>query len=107
MKFFGRRAACPDNDVPLVPVPVGETCAHCHETIVAGDDGWWVPYLGSPGEPRELAFHHACHLRGIIGSVAHQKRLCSCYVPGSTCGDDPKLTRRKAAEAARDEFIGR
>jgi hypothetical protein len=73
---------------------MGALCAHCNEPIAANDAG----FLMSP--PVAVAFHRACFLRSVVGSVAHQMRLCSCFVPGSTCSDDPNLTRRQAAEAA-------
>jgi hypothetical protein len=98
MKFFGDRylSRPPDTDMEHVATPVGARCAHCEEPITAQDHGWVLP-------PQELSFHHACFLRGVIGSVAHQQRRCSCFIPGSTCSDDPALTRRQAAEAALDE----
>ena len=105
MKFFGRPPI--DDDFERAATPVRTDCAHCGEPIKDGDDGWIVPYLGGPDDPRELVYHEACYLRGIIGSVAHQQGRCSCYVEGSTCGDDPSLTRRQAAEAALKIFRGR
>lgn len=105
MKFFGARQLNPfDDEVLTVPAPVGDLCGHCREPIAAGDDGWLIPYGGGPNEPCELAFHHACHLREIVGSVAHQQKRCSCFVPGSQAEDDPLLTRRQAAEAAMTYF---
>lgn len=44
--------------------------------------------------------HYECALRAVVGSVAHVERRCSCYVPGSTCGDPEGLTKREAARAA-------
>lgn len=99
MKVFGSPILNADL-VQRVDTPVGAMCGHCKEPIAAGDDGWVLPYCGGPEEPRELTFHHACHLRSVIGSVAHQQGRCSCFVPGSLAEDDPALTRRQAAEAA-------
>lgn len=48
------------------------------------------------------ATHHECSLRSVIGSVGHQKRLCSCY--GGDQEDPPGLTRREAARAAAEYF---
>lgn len=48
------------------------------------------------------AVHDACGLRGVIGSVGHQMRRCSCY--GGTEEDPPGMTRREAARAAAEYF---
>jgi hypothetical protein len=96
LKFFGPRyLSAAYIDAERVDAPIGESCRHCDEPIVAGDDGWVLP-------PGKQPFHRACFLRGIIGSVAHQQGRCSCFVSGSTRGDDPALTLRQAAEAAAD-----
>lgn len=91
MKYFGHPFMRFDLGEALVPAPVGVPCAHCQEPIIAGDSGW---ILGN------YVFHHDCHMRGIVGSVAHQEKRCSCYVPGSTEDDPPGMTRRRAAQAA-------
>jgi hypothetical protein len=44
--------------------------------------------------------HVECVYRAVAGSVAHIEQRCSCYVPGSTEGDPPGLTKRQAAKAA-------
>ena len=44
--------------------------------------------------------HRECLYRSVMGSVAHMSRRCSCYVAGSSEGDDPALSRRDAAKAA-------
>lgn len=105
MKFFGRRHPYPAYDQgDPVATPLGATCGHCDEPIEPGDDGWILPYIGDPGDPPWLAYHRACNLRNVIGSVAHQQHRCMCFVPGSMEEDDPKLTRRQAAEAAMAYF---
>ena len=68
-------------------------CFRCGEVVKPGEQ---VQYYANLPDP----LHHACFLRPIIGSVAHLERRCSCYVPGAEEGDDPRLTRRQAAEAA-------
>lgn len=104
MKFFGAPALNPyGDDVATVPAPAGHACGHCKEPIAAEDTGWLIPhYDGSAASL--LPFHHACHLRGVVGSVAHQQKRCSCFVRGSQAEDDPLLTRRQAAEAAMTYF---
>jgi hypothetical protein len=68
-------------------------CAHCREKIVDGDS-IVVIYNG------EFLMHRNCAIRGVIGSVAHILKTCSCYVPGSTESDPPELTVREAADLA-------
>jgi hypothetical protein len=74
------------------PTPVGEHCVHCEEPVLDGEQGFI--YANGP------ASHRECFMRQITGSVAHQLKQCSCYVPGSTCGDPPELSRREAARQA-------
>ncbi len=105
MKFFGTRHAGGCAEVNRIEPPVGAVCAHCVEPIREHDDGFLIPHYGGRGDPPELPWHRACFLRGIVGSVAHQQKRCSCYMPGSTEGDDPALTVRQAAEAALTEYL--
>ena len=79
-----------------VPVPVGSLCYHCEEAIVAEDSG--IQY------PDGDVAHRNCHLRQIIGSVAHVERRCGCYVSGSEENDPPGLSLRQAADAAVAAF---
>jgi len=64
-------------------------CIYCHEPIHIDDRT-----LGQPPS------HMECGLRMALGSVAHVRRRCGCYVPGSTEEDPPGMTRRQAAKAA-------
>jgi hypothetical protein len=57
------------------------------------------------GERSPSSMHHECLFRSVCGSLAHQQRLCSCYVPGSTAGDPEGMTRREAAKAALDYWV--
>lgn len=84
-----------DENTPL-------TCAHCEEPIIRGEELTRVP--GFDSEPTQYNFHRNCFLRTITGSVAHQQKLCCCYVRGSSCNDDPALTVRQAANAAAELF---
>ncbi len=74
-------------------------CVHCQEPVLPGEPRETV-HLVTPAGLRSRGVHAACAARGVLGSVAHQQRRCGCYVPGSTAGDDPALTKRQAAEAA-------
>jgi hypothetical protein len=101
MTYFGKRHPAPIyRDIERSETPIGRRCGHCNEMIAAGDDGFTLPSYPAC----EMSFHRACHLRGIIGSIAHQQKLCSCYVPGSQAEDNPTLSRRAAAEEALAYF---
>lgn len=95
MKWFGEWSGpfCDPADGRL-EAPVGERCGWCEEAIAAGDSGVVIPGFGG-GETIE---HRECFRRAVLGSIAHQYRRCSCYVPGSDEGDPPQLTRREAAK---------
>ena len=56
-----------------------------------GDRGCAIPDLSGGETP----FHFECHMRLVIGSLAHQQRRCSCY--GGTEHDPPGMTLRHAA----------
>lgn len=93
MHWFGKKwdsGLC--DDCEPIDVPVGVECCHCSEIIEAGDTG--IMYANGP------VAHRNCFLRATIGSVAHIRRRCSCFVPGSTEDDPPGMTRRQAADAA-------
>ena len=77
--------------MPRKPLP--QPCLRCEELVLPHEQHHY--YANRP-EP----VHHACWMRPIIGSVAHLKRECSCYVDGALDTDDPALTPREAAEAA-------
>jgi hypothetical protein len=74
---------------------MADFCEHCHEEIVEGD----AIISCNNGE---VLTHHNCGLRGIIGSLAHLEKRCSCFVPGAEETDPPGMTRRQAADAAVD-----
>lgn len=94
MKYFGEVFGCP-LDMERIDAPTMAPCGRCGEPITRSCDGFAIPCLG---EPLLIAYHRACFLRGIIGSVAHQQKRCACY--GGAGEDDPNLTVRQAAEAA-------
>ena len=68
-------------------------CLYCEEKILCDD-------AVIPENNGKAAMHVNCEMRGVIGSVAHLERRCSCFVPGSTESDPPGMTRREAADAA-------
>lgn len=95
MKYFGSKHSAICSELERIDAPSLAPCARCGEYIRSSDDGFAVPVMG---EPLLAAYHRACFLRGIVGSVAHQKKLCACF--GGAGEDDPGLTPRQAAEAA-------
>jgi hypothetical protein len=96
MTWFGKRYPAPAyQDTPQTETPVGTACRYCDEKIVMGDDGW-ILMDGS-------VFHRECHMRSIIGSVAHQQQRCSCF-GGLDRDHEDGLTRRQSAIAAQEYF---
>lgn len=73
-----------------IATPVGAICELCHEAVKEGDIGHSSKHGG--------VTHYECLIRSAVGSVGHQKRLCSCY--GGTEDDPPGMTPRQAAIAA-------
>lgn len=75
-------------------------CLWCGEPVLKGESAEPVTYFCDTGaESRWL--HHECRTRSVLGSVGHQRRLCSCF--GGAEEDPPGMTRRQAARAAMDE----
>lgn len=105
LRWFGRRyAAEVYDDCPQVPTPAGVACGHCGELIEPNADGFVLPLVtlreDGASVAGDMALHRNCHLRTVVGSVAHQQRRCSCYVPGVVDEDPPGMTPREAADAA-------
>lgn len=106
LRWFGRRySAQVYDDSPQMPTPAGAQCGHCNEPIEPDADGFIVPAVLSVGADGagvigDMPMHRNCHLREIVGSIAHQQRRCSCFVPGSVDEDPPGMTPRQAADAA-------
>lgn len=100
MRRFGSAVLLPSRawlDAPEAPAPIGSPCARCDEPIAEGERGWLIPHYDGAALS-ERPYHYACGIRGIIGSVGHIQRRCSCY--GGTDEDPPGMTERQAAEAA-------
>ncbi len=84
------------------PTPVGQPCLWCKEPIQEGDKGVVMPNVSgiaiAEAKVSLEPTHYECLMRQILGSVGHQKGLCSCY--GGTEEDPPGLSKREAACAA-------
>jgi hypothetical protein len=89
-----RRAAVCADDRKRIPIPVGEECLWCDETIEDGDRG--ESMVAVAAEPNgkvmgRLRYAHAeCMLRQVVGGPAHLLGKCTCQV-------DLGMTRREAA----------
>ena len=92
MDWFGVPVVHPEEK--LVETPVGALCGFCREEIAPGDKGCMIPSIPGGKKP----FHFECHMRLIIGSLAHLQGRCSCF--GGREHDPPGMTLRQAARAA-------
>lgn len=78
--------------------------------IVPGADGFCVwcdePVLEGEQDRRRPneAWHAECGIRSVLGSVGHQRGLCTCFGGPGTMDDPPGLTKRQAAKAAQEEY---
>ncbi|HZT29450.1 MAG TPA: hypothetical protein VFA33_06185 [Bryobacteraceae bacterium] len=100
MKWFGVTIVEPEEQ--SAPTPVGAACGFCLEPIETGNRGVIIPHIDTDGES-EKPYHFECHMRMVVGSLAHQQRRCSCY--GGTEHDPPGMTLRQAARAAFEYWI--
>ena len=83
-------------------------CHLCDEPMLPGEST--VPLTRMhKNKAWQEEVHRVCMLRTVVGSVAHQLRICSCYVEGSTKGDPQDMTLKQGAEAAVElwEWINR
>lgn len=101
MRWFGMPCGAPyEADTPRAEVPEGVRCTWCDEPITARDAGFLVPlYDPAQATHRELAYHHECHMRQIVGGVNHILQRCTCC-GGKLPPDPPELTRREGAMRA-------
>lgn len=107
MKRFGPLETPNTSQMEMIDIPIGARCAWCEEPFTASDAGFALPFAGKSCDQSLLYYHEVCQMRQVVGSVAHQRRQCSCYVPGSTCLDPAGMTRRESAEAAAVEYFRR
>lgn len=53
-----------------VPVPVGQPCVYCDETITPDDAGSFVMQV-RPDSAASKPVHRECSLRSVIGGIGH------------------------------------
>lgn len=82
-----------------------QKCLHCEEDITADEmpTALTTFYLSLEG-PTERWLHYECNMRSIVGSVGHQRGLCSCRGGPGTMDDPPGMSKRQAACAAVYEW---
>lgn len=106
MRWFGTPWPAPDWPAPVcgdermrVMVPLGQICLSCGEAVELDDSGVMTCYteVAPTGEwVTSIRPQHAeCLVRGMLGSLAHLERRCSCY--GGTDHDTPGLSVREEA----------
>jgi hypothetical protein len=84
-------------------IPLGVPCEWCEEVFIEEDNGFAIPHIEE--HIVRLGFYHReCHIRQVIGSVAHQLKTCHCFIPGASELDPPELTIRQAARLALELF---
>ena len=81
------------------------SCVRCFELILPLSDLMPAHPVQDGLTGATLNEHLECSIRSVIGSVNHLNKTCSCFVPGSTEGDPPGMTRRQAAKAAADLYF--
>lgn len=80
-------------------------CVWCGERVDDIENARQVTHVDFRGRMRERLLHAECSLRGVIGSLAHIERRCSCY--GGSEDDPPGMTKREAAQAAVRAYFKR
>lgn len=101
MKYFGDPKFRKEYE-EQIETPVGVPCMHCDEPIEEGDTGTIQTLVHSEIGEVLRPIHYECRLRLAIGSLGHQRKLCSCY--GGDKEDPEGLTRRQAAIVATHYF---
>lgn len=79
------------------------TCYHCDELVLQSETRERQPVQIAGSDPPRFCMrpiHSECQCRSIVGSVGHQKGLCSCLGGPGTEDDPPGMTKREAARAA-------
>lgn len=101
MKYFGD-PKFRKSDEEQVETPIGVPCLYCEDPIQAGDTGTIGNTINDKGDWTKEPIHYECGIRMGVGSVGHQKGLCSCF--GGTEEDPERMTKHEAAIAAARYF---
>jgi hypothetical protein len=66
VRWFGPSWGAPINTLTApFPTPVGERCTVCGEPILVHDQGFVLPYFGSPEEGNYVVYHRDCLLISV------------------------------------------
>lgn len=96
--YFGVRWNAPAfESAPELPCPVGEKCLLCTQEIIDGESGVMMAYIDAQGDGGVAPQHIECHLRSILGSVAHLEMRCTCY--GGSVQEEGQSGRNYRAQA--------
>lgn len=89
----------PGHEADLPGRFLGAACPWCDEPVGGDEAAALVPHGGDDG-PVVLAWHAACFLRTVCGSVAHQRGRCCCCPPFVSWPATTNLTMRQEARMA-------
>lgn len=92
------------NTAMRLPVPAGETCLHCEETIDVVHSGKAMPCLAPDDGVIIRYVHKECLVVMMAGSLAHHDRRCRCF--GGTDVGTEGMTARQEALAVWDLLAG-
>lgn len=96
VQYFGDRWDAPMlDDAVQVATPVGEPCLYCREPIVAGEQGAMVVHIYAAHAAAIRPAHRECHLRAVLGGIAHVQGRCTCC--GGQVDPDDGLPYRESA----------
>lgn len=98
-EYFGERWPSGTCDEGVqVRTPVGEHCDWCQTPVMEGDRGLIMWTQGLAGT-YPVPMHRECHLRTVMGSVAHMEGRCSCRTGDwSNRPQTPSEVRQEALE---------
>lgn len=74
------------------------SCDHCGEPMVYGENILLLPHIHG---------HLECHLRSMLGDVAHLEGRCTCNGPGHPEPGEDAQTYRQASLAAVQWLVDR
>lgn len=102
IRYQGRKWDAPFTDDAIEAVITG-TCGWCYEEVTVEDNAVETAALLESG-PGMLPMHLECHIRMMLGSVAHLEGRCTCR-SGSEREDDAYGSVRQEAQATLEWLI--